>query len=170
MSKALTELLAPATDRLVGHDHAALEEQFLDVTQAQLEAEIPAHSATVDFGWETVTVIERFRFLHHAILRERPNNLTMPLDPLRTADTPKHQWLVIKCSGRSRDEIYGRGRRPNQPFTAFHLPEFHCRRRCEGLCERAATTMDDGCTLRGRRHPARFSFSGTAIGNAYDPD
>jgi len=78
MSKALTELLAPATDRLVGHDHAALEEQFLDVTQAQLEAEIPAHGATDDLGWKTVTVIERFRFLHRDILRDRSNNLTMP--------------------------------------------------------------------------------------------
>jgi len=39
VSKALSELVAPATDRLVGHDHPALEEQFLDVTQAQLEAE-----------------------------------------------------------------------------------------------------------------------------------
>jgi hypothetical protein len=43
---------------------------------------IPAHSATDDFGRKTVAVVERFRFVHHAILRDRPNNLTMPLDRL----------------------------------------------------------------------------------------
>jgi hypothetical protein len=48
------------------------------IAQAQLEAKIPAHGATDDHGWKTVTVIERFRFLHHAILRHRLRNLTMP--------------------------------------------------------------------------------------------
>jgi hypothetical protein len=38
MSNALTELIAPAPDRLVCHGHTALEEQFLDVAQAQLKA------------------------------------------------------------------------------------------------------------------------------------
>jgi len=81
VSKALAEFVAPATDRLVGHDHPALEEQFLDVTQAQLKAKIPAHGATDDVGRKTVTVIERFRFLHRDILRDRPNNLTMLFNP-----------------------------------------------------------------------------------------
>ena len=76
--KAGAEFIAPASDCLVGHDHAALEEQLLNVAQAQLKAEIPAHSATDDLGWETVTVIERFGFLHHAILRDRAGNLTTP--------------------------------------------------------------------------------------------
>jgi hypothetical protein len=79
VSKALAKFVAPASDRLVCHGHTALEEQFLDVAQAQLKAEIPAHSATDYLGWETMTVIERFRFLHRAILRHRPNNLTTPL-------------------------------------------------------------------------------------------
>ena len=78
VSEALAKLIAPASDCLVCHGHTALEEQFLDVAQAQLKAEIPAHSATDDLGWETVTVIERFRFLHHAILRDRASNLTTP--------------------------------------------------------------------------------------------
>jgi hypothetical protein len=56
VSKARAELIAPAPDRLVRHDHTALGEQFLDVAQAQLEAEVPAHGATDDTGWETVTV------------------------------------------------------------------------------------------------------------------
>src|SRR5260370_40165641 len=78
VSEALAKLIAPASDCLVCHGHTALEEQFLDVAQAQLKAKVPAHSATDDLGWETVTVIERFRFLHHAILRDRASNLTTP--------------------------------------------------------------------------------------------
>src|SRR5258707_6309141 len=78
VSEALAKLIAPASDCLVCHGHTTLEEQFLDVAQAQLKAKIPAHSATDDLGWETVTVIERFRFLHHAILRDRASNLTTP--------------------------------------------------------------------------------------------
>jgi hypothetical protein len=76
-SKALTKLVAAASDGLVCHGHAALEEQFFNVAQAQLKAKIPARSATDDLGRETMTVIKRFRFLHHAILRDRPNDLTM---------------------------------------------------------------------------------------------
>jgi hypothetical protein len=78
VSEALAKLIAPASDCLVCHGYTALEEQFLDVAQAQLKAEIPTHSATDDLGWETVTVIERFGFLHHAILRDRASNLTTP--------------------------------------------------------------------------------------------
>jgi hypothetical protein len=38
------------------------QEQFLDVAQAQLKAEIPAHSATDNLGLETVTVIDDLDF------------------------------------------------------------------------------------------------------------
>jgi hypothetical protein len=68
-SQPRTEFVAPAPDRFIRHDHAALEKQLFDVAQAQLKAKIPAHCAIDDAGWETVTVIERFRFLHRAILR-----------------------------------------------------------------------------------------------------
>jgi hypothetical protein len=77
-SKALTKLVTPASDRLVCHDHAALEKQFLDVAQAQLEAEIPSNSAADDTSRVMVTVIERFRFLHCAILSDESRNLTTP--------------------------------------------------------------------------------------------
>jgi hypothetical protein len=77
----LTKLVAPASDGFVRHRHPALEEQFLDVAQAQLKADVPAHSATDDLGWETMTGIERFRFLHHHILRDRPDILTTPTAP-----------------------------------------------------------------------------------------
>src|SRR6202051_2590690 len=95
VSEALAKLIAPASDCLVCHGHTALEEQFLDVAQAQLKAEIPAHSATDDLGWETVTVIERFRFLHHAILRDRPSNLT----------TPRTGIPLFRCVGRTGNVV-----------------------------------------------------------------
>src|SRR5258708_22685398 len=69
VSEALAKLIAPASDCLVCHGHTALEQQFLDVAQAQLKAEIRTHTATHNLGWETETVIERFRFSHPAILR-----------------------------------------------------------------------------------------------------
>jgi hypothetical protein len=80
-TKASSRTSNPSISALAAGDtdgHTALEEQLLDVAQTQLKEEIPAHSATDDLGWETMTVIERFRFLHHAILRDRPNNLTTP--------------------------------------------------------------------------------------------
>lgn len=56
MSKALTNLVTPASDRLVCYDHAALEKQFLDIARAQLEAEIPSNSAVDDTSRETVNL------------------------------------------------------------------------------------------------------------------
>jgi len=77
MSKARAEFIAPASDRFVGHNHAALKEQFLDVAQARWKAKIPAHGATDDHGRKAMAAIKRFRFFHHAILRDWLNNLTM---------------------------------------------------------------------------------------------
>jgi hypothetical protein len=62
VSEALAKLVAPASDRPICRGHTALEKQFFDVAQAQLEAEVPAHGATDEAGWEAVTVIKRFRF------------------------------------------------------------------------------------------------------------
>jgi hypothetical protein len=78
VGKALAKFIAPASDRLICHGYTALEEQFLDFAQAQLETEIPSNSAADDTSRKTVTVIKRFRFFHRAILRDRPNNLKMP--------------------------------------------------------------------------------------------
>jgi hypothetical protein len=63
---------------LVCHGHPALEQQFFDIAQAQLKAEVPAHGATDDCNWKTVAVIGRCRFLHLANLLDRTANLTMP--------------------------------------------------------------------------------------------
>jgi hypothetical protein len=60
VGEAPAKLIAPASDRLVCHGDTALEEQFLDVAQAQLKAEVQANSATDDLGRETVAVIKRF--------------------------------------------------------------------------------------------------------------
>src|SRR5258707_15423704 len=49
------------------HD-TTLEQQLLEVPQAQAEPEIPTNRATDDDGREAVTVIKRFRFLHHFLL------------------------------------------------------------------------------------------------------
>jgi hypothetical protein len=94
VSEALAKLIAPASDCLVCHGHTALEQQFLDVAQAQLKAEIPAHGATDDAGWKTVSVIERFRFLHHAILRDRASNLTTPSPQQIRLATQRHKHFV----------------------------------------------------------------------------
>jgi hypothetical protein len=103
VSEALAQLIAPASDCLVCHGHTALEEQFLDVAQAQLKAEIPAHSATDDLGWETVTVIERFRFLHHAILRDQASNLTTPCPDIM----PPHACRIDETADGFRFDFVG---------------------------------------------------------------
>ena len=52
--------------------YTALEEQFLNVAQAQLKAEIRAFSAIDDLDRETMTAITRFRFLRRTILLTGP--------------------------------------------------------------------------------------------------
>lgn len=86
--KALTKLVATASDRLVCHGHTALEEQFLDVAQTQLEAETPANCLADDCGREPMTVVKRFFFLRHAILPNRPNDtLSAPPHAFRSYST-----------------------------------------------------------------------------------
>jgi hypothetical protein len=88
--------------RGVCHDHPALEEQFLDVTQAQLKAKVPAHGTADDRTWKTVTVIKRVRCLHLAILREQPNNLTTPAEALGVA-VAMNAGAAVAYSGRVMD-------------------------------------------------------------------
>ncbi len=65
--------------RGVADGHPALEQQLFNVTKAELKPKIPARCTTDDGCRKTMTVVERFRFLHHAILRARLHNVTMPL-------------------------------------------------------------------------------------------
>lgn len=62
MCEARAELVATATDRLIAHDDTALEQQFFNITQAELKPEMPAYCLTDDHCWRPVTVIERFHF------------------------------------------------------------------------------------------------------------
>ncbi|MGF6600347.1 hypothetical protein P3T23_005082 [Paraburkholderia sp. GAS448] len=57
MGESSAELVAPATDRFVRDHDTTLEQQLLDVAQAQAEPEIPASRAADDDGREAVTVI-----------------------------------------------------------------------------------------------------------------
>ena len=63
------EFVAPATDRFVRDRDATLEH----VAQTQAEPGIPPNRAADDDCREAVTVIKRFRFLHHFILPPPPN-------------------------------------------------------------------------------------------------
>jgi hypothetical protein len=44
-SKLCAKFIASVPDRLVTHDHATLEKQLFDVTQAQLEVGVPTNGA-----------------------------------------------------------------------------------------------------------------------------
>src|SRR5580698_9203088 len=66
--KTLAKFATPASDGFVCDARIVLEEQFLDVAQTQLKAKISAHSTIDDSRWKTMTMTERFRFFHLAIL------------------------------------------------------------------------------------------------------
>jgi hypothetical protein len=65
-------LIAPAADRHVAYDHAALEQQLFDVEQAELEPHVPKHRVADDRRREPVAVIERCRFRHRAMYATTP--------------------------------------------------------------------------------------------------
>lgn len=88
-------------DRFIRHDHATFEQQLLDVVQAQVEPEIPEHCATDDDGGETMTVIEQFCIVHCAVLRDRPSNVTTPVDRLAHR---YHAFRRINCGARQVEQ------------------------------------------------------------------
>jgi hypothetical protein len=49
------ELVAPATDRFIRDHDTTLEQQLLDVAQAQAKPEIPPNRAADNDGWDAVT-------------------------------------------------------------------------------------------------------------------
>jgi hypothetical protein len=53
--------------RLQRYNQGALEEKILNVAQAQLKGEMPAHGATGNSDCEAMTVAEPFQFLRYAI-------------------------------------------------------------------------------------------------------
>ncbi len=78
MCEARAEFVAPAADRLVTDDDTALEQQFFNITQAELEPEVPPNRVTNDRRREPVAVIKRFCLLHRDILRDHLANVTEP--------------------------------------------------------------------------------------------
>jgi hypothetical protein len=66
--EALAELLAPAADGLVGHKHAALGQDQLDVTQAQAEHMVQPDSMRNDLGRKAMAVVWIRRLPHPATL------------------------------------------------------------------------------------------------------
>ena len=82
-----TEPVAPVTHRFLRYHHAALEQQLLDVTQAQVEPMVLAYRAADGRGRETEAVIRRAILLHSAILPSHAFNLTLP-NTYVTAEMP----------------------------------------------------------------------------------
>ncbi len=70
MGKDRTKFFAPTSDRFVAHRDAALEQEFFDVAQVELEAKTPAYGLADDGRRKPVSTIERLRF-HSAILRQQ---------------------------------------------------------------------------------------------------
>jgi hypothetical protein len=95
--EARTELIAPASNRFVTDDDPAFEQQFFDITQAELKPEIPAHRATDDRRRKAVTMVKRFCIRHHAILLDHLSNVTVP---------PKGGTLTFNLSGNIRRKIF----------------------------------------------------------------
>jgi len=69
---------APAADRLITDDDTALEQQLFNITQAELEPEVPPYRVADDRRREPMAVIKRSCLLHRAILRDRIANVTEP--------------------------------------------------------------------------------------------
>jgi hypothetical protein len=69
---------APASDRFVADDNPALEQQFFDITQAELKPEISAYRATDDRRRKAMAVVKRFCILHHPILLDHLCDVTVP--------------------------------------------------------------------------------------------
>jgi hypothetical protein len=60
----LAELGAPAAHCLVGDDHASLEQQLLDLAEAERESVVQPHAVGYDLDRVTVPPIRRRRALH----------------------------------------------------------------------------------------------------------
>ena len=92
--EARTELIAPASDRFVADDNPALEQQFFDITQAELKPEIPAYGATDDYRRRAMAVVTQFRILHPTILLDHLLNVTVPV--ARVPVHTKNDHVMVK--------------------------------------------------------------------------
>ena len=78
MCEARAEFIAPAADRLVTDDDTALEQKLFNITQAELEPEVPPNRMANDRRRKPVAVIKRFCLLRRDILRDQLTNVTEP--------------------------------------------------------------------------------------------
>jgi hypothetical protein len=86
------------------HDHAAFEEQLLDVAKARLKPEIPAHAAADDCSQKAMTVIERPTFFcgaGNAYQLKISNSLFGPVVTMNVnAVTRRDSDLFAMCTWR----------------------------------------------------------------------
>ncbi len=78
MCEARAEFIASAADRLVTDDNTALEKKLFNITQAELEPEVPPNRVANDRRREPMAVIKRFCLIHRDILRDHLVNVTEP--------------------------------------------------------------------------------------------
>ncbi|CAE6857120.1 hypothetical protein R69619_07744 [Paraburkholderia nemoris] len=98
LCEASSELIAPASDRFVADDNPALEQQFFDITQAELKPEIPAYRATDGRRRKAMAVVKRFCILYHPVLPDHLCNVTVPVEVLLgVKQTRMHEGVSIVC-------------------------------------------------------------------------
>ena len=61
ISELLAELIAPAPDRFVAHQHATCGHHLLYVTKAHTEPKVQPHAFRDDFLWKSVATIRVVR-------------------------------------------------------------------------------------------------------------
>jgi hypothetical protein len=79
----LPELQAPATHRLVLDDHAAVEHQLLDLTEAEREPEVQPHAVRDDLRLVAVALVRRWRGRHR---RTPPSMINLEIIPRPSAN------------------------------------------------------------------------------------
>ena len=102
-AKPETSLLL-GLNRLVGYDQGALEEKILNIAQAQLKGDMPAHGATSNSGCEAMTVAERFQFLRYAIRVTDRTAWKMPYEH-RNVYSPLGQ-IIVDCNRSGTERFW----------------------------------------------------------------
>ena len=79
-------------------DHAALEQQFLNVAKTELKVKIPADGATDNGTRETMAMVERVRFLHRTILADPFVKVTMLHRAIKRRTRPMLGFKTFRCA------------------------------------------------------------------------
>ncbi|MBP0593310.1 hypothetical protein J8I87_27125 [Paraburkholderia sp. LEh10] len=103
-------------ERFVRDHDITLEQQRLNVAQAQAESEVPANRAADDAGREAMTMIKRFRLLHRFI----PPPFHQPARVHPTVESAVPQRTMVEHSRRAvaltvaRPAVHDTSRIPNR--------------------------------------------------------